>query len=301
MRNRFSLDVMLWLLLAALWSSSYTVIKVAVVQMDPACLVVGRMLVGSIAIYALLKFKRMSLSRRLSDWVAYVVTGLLGSALPFLLISYGEQTVDSALTAILMGVVPVATLLLAAAAVSDEHMTMRRSIGVIGGFMGVVTLIGPTALAGLGAELSGQLAIVGATLCYAASTVYIRRFVQRPALEMAAGSMISGTILMTGFALWSGADLMAITPTAASLGAIIYLGLFCTAGANFIYFFLVPRLGATRTAQVNFAVPVGGALLGVLLLGEALTWERMFALFVIIGSVYVGTTGGQPAKRSVAA
>ncbi|MGR3599072.1 MAG: DMT family transporter [Heliomarina sp.] len=293
MRKQNPLNITLWFLLAAMWSSSYAVIKIGVSNLDPSVLVLGRLFVGSVVIYAVLKLRKMVLSTDIRDWVSYTITGLLGSALPFLLITFGEQTVDSALASILIGVAPMATLLLAAAIVPEETLTLRTTLGVLGGLCGVVILVGPTALAGIGEHLIGQLAIVGATLCYAASTVYIRRFVKRPALEMATGSMIVGTLFVTGIVILSDADIGAIEPTIGSLGAILYLGLFSTACANLIYFFLVPRLGATRMSQVNFAVPVGGALLGVLLLNEAMTFQRFAALAIIIASVYLGTTNGR--------
>ncbi|MBL3704680.1 EamA family transporter [Sulfitobacter sp. BDSS02] len=293
MRKQNSLNITLWFLLATMWSSSYAGIKIVVYNLDPSVLVLGRLFVGSVVIYAVLKLRKMVLSTDIRDWVSYTITGLLGSALPFLLITFGEQTVDSALASILIGVAPMATLLLAAAIVPEETLTLRTTLGVLGGLCGVVILVGPTALAGIGEHLIGQLTIVGATLCYAASTVYIRRFVKRPALEMATGSMIVGTLFMTGIVILSDADLGAIEPTIGSLGAILYLGLFSTACANLIYFFLVPRLGATRMSQVNFAVPVGGALLGVLLLNETMTFQRFAALAIIIASVYLGTTNGR--------
>lgn len=290
MRKQNAVNVALWLLLAAMWSSSYAVIKVGVANLDPSVLVLGRMLIGCLVICSVLKLRGMALSRNIGDWFSYAATGLLGSALPFLLITYGEQTVDSALTSILMGVSPMATLVLAAALVPEEPLTLRLAIGVLGGLCGVIVLVGPTALAGIGAQLVGQLAIIGATICYAASTVYIRRFVRRTALEMATGSMIVGTLFMTGVVVVSGANVGAIEPTFGSLGAIIYLGLFSTACANLIYFNLVPKLGATRMSQVNFAVPVGGAILGTLFLNEDMTVQRGAALAIILVSVYVGTT-----------
>lgn len=300
MRKRNSVNLALWLLLAAMWSSSYAVIKIAVANLDPSVLVLGRMLVGSLVIYSVLKLRGMALSKDIRDWFSYTATGLLGSALPFLLITYGEQTVDSALASILMGVAPMATLLLAATVVPEEALTLRTTFGVLGGLCGVVVLVGPTALAGIGARLVGQIAIIGATLCYAASTVYIRRFVKRPALEMATGSMIVGTVFMSGVVVLLGADVGEIEPTVRSLGAIIYLGLFSTACANLIYFYLVPRLGATRMSQVNFAVPVGGAFLGVLLLNETVTVQRLAALAIIIASVYIGTTKGTSHPTEIA-
>jgi drug/metabolite transporter (DMT)-like permease len=284
------LDVVLWLTLATMWSSSYAVIKFGIATVDSSVLVAGRMLVGTVVIFTVLKLRGLSLSRSKADWLSYTVTGLLGSALPFLLITHGEQTVDSALASILMGVSPVITLLLAAWLIPDEALTFRTAFGVFGGLIGVAVLVGPAALLGLGNQLAGQTAIIGATFCYAASTVYIRRFVSRPPLEMASGSMIMGTIFITMIVLFSGAEISSIQLTLPSLGSIVYLGVFSTACANLIYFYLVPRLGATRMSQVNFAVPVGGAILGFLILEEALTAQRISALIIIIGSVYLSTS-----------
>ncbi|MES0872317.1 DMT family transporter [Pseudovibrio sp. SCP19] len=287
----------LWLLLAAMWSSSYVVIKIGVASLEPALLVFGRMLVGSLIVFSALKIRGLSLSKDPADWISYAVTGLLGSALPFLLISYGEQSVDSALTSILMGTSPMVTLLLAAWLVPEEALTLRTTLGVLGGLTGVAILVGPGALSGLGVQVAGQFAIIAATASYATSTVYIRKYVKRPPLEMAAGSMIVGTVTIGLYAVATATDFSAIELTSSSLGAVVYLGVISTACANLIYFYLVPKIGANRMSQVNFAVPVGGAILSVVLLGEAMTPQRFIALFVIIGSVYLGTTKG---KRRVA-
>lgn len=297
MRKATPADISLWFLLAAMWSSSYAVIKIGLDTIDPSVLVLGRLLIGSVTICAVLKARGMALSREIRHWISYAVTGLLGSALPFILITWGELSVDSALASILIGTVPVVTLLLASWLVPDEVLTPRIVAGVLGGLGGIALLVGPAALLGLGAQLKGQIAIIGATICYATSTVYIRRFVSHPALEMAAGSMIVGTLFMACVVVVSGTDVTRIEPSFASLGAIVYLGLFSTASANLIYFHLVPRLGATRMAQVNFAIPVGGAVLGVLVLGEAMTAQRLAALAIIVGSVWLGTG----AKRASAA
>lgn len=289
------IDMLFWLTLAAMWSSSYAVIKISVATLDPAILVFGRLLVGSMIIYTVMRWRGQTLSREPAVWLSYAVTGLLGSAAPFLLITHGEQSVDSALASILMGASPVVTLLLAGWLIPQERLTVRTVAGVIGGLSGVAVLVGPAALAGLGAQFGGQMAILAATFCYAASTVYIRRFVKRPALEMAAGSMMVGTAFIGGVVAVSGAQMSRIEATGSSLGAVLYLGLFSTACANLIYFHLVPRLGATRMSQVNFAVPVGGTVLGVLLLGEALTLQRLIALGIIILSIYLGTSSaGKP-------
>lgn len=149
MRKATPTDIILWLLLAAMWSSSYTVIKIGLGTIDPSVLVLGRLLIGSVTIHAVLTARGMALSRALRHWVSYAVTGLLGSALPFLLITWGEQSVDSALASILIGAVPVITLLLASWLVPDEMLTPRSVAGVLGGLCGIALLVGPAALFGL--------------------------------------------------------------------------------------------------------------------------------------------------------
>ncbi|MEL7214533.1 MAG: DMT family transporter [Pseudomonadota bacterium] len=292
-------DYCLWLGLAAMWSSSYAVIKLGVETLDPFVLVAGRMCVGAALMLFVLRLAGLRLSRDSHVWLHYAATGLLGSTIPFWFITYGEQSVDSALAAILMGLAPVATVVLAAHVFPDERLTLRTSLGVACALAGLVALVGPAALSGLGADLWGQLSIVAATFCYAASTVYVKRFVRRPALEMAAGSMLIGASIAVVVVLGRGG--VSSVPTTEGLWAILYLGLFSTALANLIYFYLVPRMGATRMSQVNFAVPVGGCVIGVLALGEALTPDRIAALAVICAAVLlVLKRPSEPQKASAA-
>ena len=286
-------DIILWLGLAAAWSSSYAVIKVGVQTVDPLILVTGRMIIATVVLLGTFSALGHRLSRHPSDWVSYAVTGMLGSVIPFLLIAYGEQTVDSALAAILMGFTPVATATLAASLLPDERLTAQIVVGLVGALCGVVLLVGPHTLTYLGEQVGGQAAVLAATICYAASTVYIRRYVKRPPLELAAGSSLVGATGLIAAASILGANTDSIEFTTTSLGAIIYLGLISTAAANLIYFYLVPRLGATRMSQVNFAVPVGGALLGLIVLGEALELRQTIALAIIVGSVWIVTTAKQ--------
>ena len=286
-------DVLLWFCLAAAWSSSYAVIKIGIETIEPMVLVAGRMTIAAIVILGLFFSLGHRLSGALSDWTSYAVTGLLGSVMPFLLITYGERSVDSALAAILMGFAPVATAILAGGMLPDERLTKQLVTGLLGGLLGVAMLVGPDALLGLGTQLGGQVAIIGATLCYAASTVYIRRFVKRPPLEMAAGSSLFGTIAIVAAVFLLQPDMRSVEISSVSLGSVLYLGLISTAGANLVYFYLVPRLGTTRMSQVNFAVPVGGALLGAVFLGEVLSLHQIAALAVIVGSVWLATTGGR--------
>lgn len=295
-----TLDSGLWLVLALMWSSSFAVIKLGLDTVDPMVLVAGRMTIGAVTMLGVMLIMGQRLSWLGRAWVDYAVTGLLGSTFPFLLITFAEMSVDSALAAILMGCAPVATILLANAVLPDEPLTHRVLVSAGCAFVGVAILVGPEALNGLGADVLGQLAVVGATFCYAASTIYIRMAVRRPALEMAAGSMTVGAVFVTIAALLAGQS-FAVPATATAAGAIIYLGLVSTASANLIYFYLVPRLGATKMSQINFAIPVGGTLIGVILLDESLDLQRMIALCVISGAVLLILSGQRVARRQTRA
>jgi drug/metabolite transporter (DMT)-like permease len=295
------LNVILWLALALMWSSSFTAIKLGVDTIAPMPLVFGRMLIGLAIMFAVLKIRKMTLSRNRRDWFVYAFSGLMGNTVPFVLIGYGEQHVDSALAALLMGIAPVATVLIAHIAVPGEGLTRRSAAGIATGFLGLAMLVGPGALSGLGSHLVGQIAIVCAALCYAVTTIVVKNYAIRPPLEMATGSMLVGTLFIGAATIaslvLSGPGGLAV-PSVSSVAAVVYLGVFSTAMATLIYFYLVPRIGASRMSQINFAVPIGGALLGVAFLGETVAPSKALALCVIVTAIYLVTSrpGGSRAR-----
>ncbi len=282
-------NIALWFLLALIWSGSYGAIKVGIETIAPLPLVAGRMVIGAVVMFAILKFRSGSLSRNWRIWFTYGVSGMMGSALPFFLISYGEMNVDSGLAAIFMGITPVATVLVAPLILSDEEWTVSSFGGVFVGIFGLALLVGPSVLSGIGDDVGAQMTIIAAALCYAFTTIYVRRYATRPALEMAAGSMIVGAVVFVLATLVFDDPVNWNTPSTNSLLAMGYLGLFSTALATLLYFYLVARLGATRMSQVNFAVPVGGALIGVLVFGETLEPTAIVALAVIMVAIYLVT------------
>lgn len=292
-------NIILWLVLASIWSSAFGVIKLGVATIDPMPLVAGRMLIGASILFLVLKLRGMSLARDRQAWTNYVVTGLAGNVIPFLLISYGEISVDSGLAAILIGMGPVVTVLLAHFFLTDEPLSIRGAAGIIIGVVGLIVLVGPDALSDLGGQLIGQLAILGAATSYAISTIYVKARATRPPLEMAAGAMLVGAFSITVATLLFGEVSGIDTPSTGSLVALVYLGIVPTALATLIYFFLVPRIGATRMSQVNFAVPIGGVLIGVFFLGEELAASTLIALPIIIVAVYLVSSGRKGRKVKV--
>lgn len=291
-------DILLWLLLALIWSSSFAAIKVAVGGMEPTLVVVVRLWFGTAVLLAALAVTGRRLAIDAAALRHYLVSGFLGSTFPFLLITHAEVHVDSALAAILMGVAPVVSVLLAGLVFADEPVTLRRLVGLTLGVGGVVLLVGADALAGLGRDVLAQLAILVAAISYGAVVIYVRAFVTLPPLSMAAGSTLVAALMATLAAPFMGAPMPAAWPATSSILAVLYLGAFPTAIAALIYFRLVARLGAARLSQINFAVPALGAVIGAVWLAESLGPRRLLAIAVISTAILLVTRQKAAAARA---
>ncbi len=280
------IDYALFAVVAVTWSSSFLFIKVAVVDIGPWTIAAGRVGIAAVILYAFLRFRGLPLPRAPSAWASFAVVGVVGNVLPFFLIGYGEQTVDSGLAAILMGVMPVVTIVLAHLLIPDEPFTLRRGAGVLMGFGGVIVLVGVDALGGFGTSTIAQLAVLGGAVCYSISTVFVRRTVSLSGPLMAAGSQIVGAVVAIPLALgmerpWH------YSPSASALVAVGMLGVFSTAIAVLIYFRLVKQLGAGKLSQVNYLIPVLGAAWGMLFLGERFNPSTFVALAMVLVGIAI--------------
>ena len=278
-------NFILWLILALIWSASYGTIKIGLQGFGPITLVAGRMVIASVILLAVLRAKFLTLPMDRASLVTFLISGLLGSVIPFALISYGEAHVDSGLAAVMMGIAPVATVMFAPLLLADERITISAVVGSIIGISGLAVLVGGQALNGVGVHISGQIAILTAALCYASATLYVRRFVKMPALQMATGATLVGAILIAAAALVVEHPFETTAPSARSMMAMAYLGIMATAAANLLYFYLVPRLGAGRMSQINFLVPAFGAIIGITLMGEPFKATIAVALGLILIAV----------------
>ena len=296
MKPTLAVDYMLLLLVAAIWGTSFALIKVGVAQIGPVTLAAGRIVIAAIALTIwLVAIKKVKLPLSTSAISAYVVIGLLGNALPFTLIGWSELTLDSAMVAVLMGIMPVFTLVMAHFFLEDEPFSLRALIGISFGFAGLLVLLGFSLWRGTQSELVAQLIAIVASLCYASVTIYVRRYVTESGLEVATGALIAGSIfaLIMAFAFenptqmsW---NLQAILP-------MTLLGLFPTALASVLYLYLVRRLGATRFAQINYIIPVFGSIVGFVFLGEHAHWRMWLALALVLSGIYLvhGARRGTP-------
>lgn len=280
-RSAGLVEIAMLFALATLWSSSFGFIKVAVESIPPSSVTAGRLLLATVVIVAIAWMRGLRIPNSPGLWRRFFLIGLFGNALPFTLIGWGEMSIDSGLAAILMAVMPLATLLLAHIFTTDERMNPARIAGVALGFGGVALLIGPAALKGLGDEAIRQSAVAAGAVCYAIATVIAKGMPKTPHLVSSAGTLIASSVLILPLSLFYDQP-WTLAPSAGSIGSVVVLGLFPTALAIVLYFNLLERTGATFIALNNYLIPGMGVLWGILFLGEVLTGRSLAALGVIM-------------------
>lgn len=291
------LDVLLLLLLSALWGASFLFIKIVLETVPPLTLVAGRVVVAALTLTLILYWQGGRLPKPGRDWLPFLVMGFFNNAVPFTLISWGEVYIDSGLAAILNATMPFFTAMIAHFVISDERLNRNKGLGIGLGLLGVLVLIGPGALRGLGLHVWGQLAIVAASLSYAVATVFSRLVLRRQQqntqlapqtlrMKVAASQLMSATFFVLPVSLvvdrpWT------LRPAMASLAALLVLAVFGTAVAYIIYFRLLSTAGATFTSMVTYLLPISGIFWGALLLDERLSGLAIAALLLILSGVAI--------------
>ncbi len=289
-------EYLLLLLLAAIWGTSYSMIKIGVTEIGPATLTAGRIFTAAVALTIwLVLVRRTRLDLTAHAIGCYAVIGLFGNALPFLLIGWSEQTLDSSLTAVLMGVMPLFTVVMAHFYLDDEPFSSRSMMGIALGFSGLLVLLGFSAWQGTGNELLAQITVLVASLFYAGVTIFVRRKVKASGVMVATGALVAATLFSLIFAF----TLENPTEMNWSLRAVVpmtLLGLFPTALASVMYFRLVRSLGATRFAQINYIIPVFGSIIGVYWMAEQTEWRMWVALALVLSGIFLvhGARRGSP-------
>ncbi len=281
---------LVFLALGAAWGSSYLFIKIGVETITPFTLVAGRLAIGAAVLALVMRLRGQPLPTERSTYWHLVVVALLGIVIPFSLISWGEQTIDSALAAILNGTVPLFAIVLAAVVLADEPITVNRLVGLAVGFGGVIVLTSPGLREGFGGSLPGQLALIGASISYAAAGVYARRTVRGvPALTSAFLEVGFAFLITLVLAVAFGSP-WASRIEAEALLSVAWLGLIGSGLAFLAFFYLLERWGATRTALVAYLLPVVGIILGVLVLQEAVSLPMLMGTALIIGGIALASS-----------
>jgi drug/metabolite transporter (DMT)-like permease len=289
MRNTAA-DWAMLLALTVMWGSAFLLTKVAVTGLAPPLVVAGRLVLGC----ALLLVAWAAVSRRRPRgrrlWAFYVLIAFFGNALPFTLISWGQQFIPSGLAGILMAVMPLATLGLAHFTIPGERLTVQRVAGFLLGFTGVAVLMGPDALpaAGeVGAGLLPMLAVLAGAFSYAVSAILARLRPASDALSSAAATTLLATAMVMPLALGAGGGVPEGPPPGSALAAVALLGLFSTAVAAVVYFRLITRAGPAFVSQLNYLIPLWAVAVGVAFLGESPEASHLYALALILAGIFV--------------
>lgn len=282
-------DWLAFLALGLAWGSSFLWIKIAIQEIGPFTLVALRLLFGVVGLLAVVAYSRPRWPGARRLWWVLVVLGLTNTAVPFVLISWGELFIDSAVAAVLNSTVPLFTMLIAHVFLSDDRMTLPRIVGLLVGFGGVIILLSRDLVfqSGLSGGVLGQGAVLLAALFYAGSGVFARRNTQ--GLSPIVQALVP--LLVADSAIWLAVPLTESPLTLPQLPltwvAILWLGLVGSCFAYLLYYYLLHSVGPTRTTLVTYVFPLVGVALGVIFLNELLDWHLFVGGTMVVGSIAV--------------
>lgn len=275
-----------FILLGGIWSSSFLWIKIAVQEVGPITLVAFRVLFGLLFGVAVILIQRAQMPRTFKEWFPLLLLGITNVAIPFFLISWGEQAIDSAVAAILDATVPLLTIVIAHYALHDDKMTVPKVLGLLIGFGGVIILLSKD-IGASPSSLLGQAAVVLASAFYAGSSVYARKSTEQvPGILRSVGPLLSSTAVMW-LAAFTVERPLVIPHLTLTWIALLWLGILGSGFAFILSYYLIHEIGPTRTTMVTYLFPLGGVILGVSFLGEQLSWQLLAGAGLIIASLAV--------------
>jgi drug/metabolite transporter (DMT)-like permease len=284
--------------LALIWGSSFMFIKIAVRDLTPATLILGRVGLAAITlviVVPLLVGARTALAQLRKHWPALVVVGLLNTAIPFWLLSWGETRIDSGLASIIQASLPIFNALLAFGFFHDQRVTGRRLAGVAVGFVGVALLVGAQPQG----KILGALAVVGMASCYAVGGLLTRRYLAEAKPQVVAlGTSVVAALAVTPFGI---AQAPGQLPGWKPIASVVVLGILGTAVAYLLFFTIIAGAGAAYASLVTYLVPPVALAYGAIFLGEGIGLAALAGLVLIFAGVALGTRLPRSAGTTAAA
>jgi len=285
----------IFIILGLIWSSSFLWIKIGIQEIGPMALVSLRMLFGALTAVAIAVYQKVNWPRDWKTWRTFIILGPTSLAIPIFLISWGEQTIDSAVASILNATVPLFTIIIAHFWLSDDRITSQKLFGLLIGFAGVVVLMSKDLGTSSQSSVIGQGAVILASVFYAWSAVYARKTTQHvKGLARGASPLVTAAIFM-----WVTAPFVEKPFLMPSLPitwvAALWLGILGSGVAMLMFYYLLHEIGPTRTTLVTYLFPVGGVIFGVLFLNEHLSWQLLAGTLLVISSLAV--VNWKPAEK----
>ena len=269
--------------LSVLWGGSFFFTEIAIREIPPITLSMLRVVGAAVVFWILVLTTSRCLPRSPRLWGAFLIMGVLNNAIPFSLIAFAQTELSSSLASIIISSTPLFALVIAGIALPDERLTLRRFFSVMVGFAGVVVMIGPSVLSGIGSDVVAQFAMLGAAFFYATSTVYARRFKEEGLTSsvLVTGQVTMSSLVLIPIAFYFERSYSIGFPSVDVVAAILGVTFLSTALAYLLYFRILAAAGATNVTLVAFLIPVSAILLGVGILQETLSLNQVAGMLLI--------------------
>ena len=287
--------------LGCTWGTSFVFIKVIVDEIAPLELVTARMFLGALVMVSFLALNPGAIPRQPSFLAKVTVFAVFSNVVPFALIAWAVQHIDSGVTSVLNSTMPIFTAVFAAALLIEEEFTPTRVLGLFAGLGGVAVLTGRDIVNVTDSNVVGQLAVVGAAACYGAMGVYARTLLRSndpvtlTGLQLVTGTVVALliTLPVEGVPDYSSLSLKA-------WGALLILGLIGSGVSQWVYLWLVDNVGSVRASLVTYIIPIMGLLLGWLVLDERIGMNVILGFVLIVAGVAAVLRGQAPSSERTA-
>jgi len=288
-------DWILFWLVALIWGSSFLFMRIGVEEVPPAQLALTRTGIAAICMNLVLLLTRRRYPSNLQTFLLLLLLGVVNTGIPFTLLAWGEQTVESGMTGVIQAITPVFAVIIAHFAFADERITTMKILGVVVSFSGILVLTSRDLAggSGLSGDLNGEIAILVASLCYGIGTNFSRKMIRDRAPDtvvVAAVTMVGAAIatLVLTFALPLFGERAPVAYASLSddvLQILLVLGFFNTFIAYLMFYKVIGGLGGARASMVTYVIPVISVALGALFLNELIDGTLLFGSILILAGI----------------
>ncbi|MCU1434151.1 MAG: EamA/RhaT family transporter [Pseudarthrobacter sp.] len=289
--------VVRFILLGGAWGSSFLLMKLAVDGLSPGQVVLGRLVLGALALSLLMVLARRRWPRQRQLWLHLAVTAAVGCVIPFLLFAWAAERIPSGVSSVLNSAVPLATAAVTAVALRQEKITQWKAAGILTGAVGILLVLSPWRFYTADAvDVWGQFACLGAVLCFGVVFAYTKKYVSpHPAdpVGVAAVQMVAACLMVLVMAPFIA--LGPVTLTVPVVVGMLLLGVVST-GLGYVWNFrIIAQWGATAASTVAYITPLVGVALGALVLHEEITWNQLAGAAIVIAGIVLAQSGPPPA------
>jgi len=283
-------DVGRLILVGAIWGGAFIFIALALTDFGPISIATWRITSGAVVLTIIAVLAGQKFPRGWRNWRNVFIVGCLNSAVPFFLISWGQQFISSAETAVLMAMGTFFGLVVSHFSSHDERINVSRAAGVSIGFVGVLVLMLWDIMESGPGNLQGQLAVMAAGCSYATSSIVSRRLTHLSMISTSAATMLGASLYMIPLAFLL-EDPLPVTVSQSSLFALFYLGVVATALAMTMRFFIIRANGAVFMSMVGYLVPLFGVLWSGLYFADTINLQTLVALGLILLGIAITRRG----------